>query len=111
MLEREQKFAEAEQQYREACAAQPNFRLARFNLARMLIAQNKSEEAIAQLDLLRAPEDEETPRYLFALSVAHVRAGHREEGIKWAGEARRLALQFQQTELASAIDRSLATLR
>ena len=69
------------------------------------------EEAIAELDKLSQPEDAETPRYMFALSAAHVRAGHRDEGIKWATEARRLALEYGQQELAAIIERELAKLK
>ena len=64
-------------------------------------------EAIKALE----PRDAETARYLFALSVAHVRAGRKAEGIKWATAARSLALQFGQHDLAAAIERDLALLK
>ena len=50
-------------------------------------------------------------RYLFALSTAHVRAGRKSEGLKWATEARDLALKFGDTALASAIERDMAMIR
>ena len=37
-------------------------------------------------------------------------SGHRDEGIKWATDARQLALQYGQHELAAAIERDLAGL-
>ena len=110
LLERGRHYADAEREYREACAAQPTFRLARFNLARVLIAQGQANTAIGELEGLRTPVDAETPRYVFALGVAYVRAGRRDEGVKWATEARRLANQFGQVELVQAIDRNLAEL-
>jgi hypothetical protein len=77
----------------------------------MLLALGRPDEAIAQLELLTEPRDAETPRYLFGLATAHVRAGHRDEGIRWANEAKRLALEHGQHDLAAAIDRDLALLK
>ena len=111
VLERQRQFAAAAEEYRQAVESQPTFRLARFNLGRMLLALGRNEEAIAELSRLSQPEDAETARYVFALSAAHVRAGHKDEGIKWAMEARRLALQYGQTELAAIIERDLAKLK
>ena len=110
-LEREHKLDEAAAAYRQAIVSQPGFRLARFNLGRMLIALGRPGEAVSELNALVEPRDEETPRYLFALSVAHVRAGRKDEGIKWAIDARGLALEYGQDDLAAAIDRNLASLR
>jgi len=111
VLERQTKFADAADEYRRALEAQPGFRLARFNLGRMLIGLGKPTEAVAELEKIREPRDAEAPRYLFALSVAHVRAGNRAEGIKWAEDAKQLAIGFGQRELAAAIDRDLASLK
>ena len=111
VLERQRQFAAAADEYRQAVDSQPTFRLARFNLGRMLLALGRNEEAIVELSRLSQPEDAETARYVFALSAAHVRAGHRDEGIKWAIEARRLALQYGQSELAAIIERELAKLK
>jgi hypothetical protein len=40
-----------------------------------------------------------------------VRAGHRDEGVKWATDARQLAVEHGQLELAAAIERDLARLK
>jgi len=111
ILERQRRFEEAAKSYRQAVESQPVFRLARFNLGRMLIALERPDEAASELAKLLEPRDAETARYLFALSVAHVRAGRKAEGIKWATEARSLALQFGQHDLAAAIERDLALLK
>ena len=111
ILEREGQYQAAADEYRQAVESQPTFRLARFNLGRMLLALGRNEEAVAELSRLSQPEDAETARYLFALSAAHVRAGHRDEGIKWAIDARRLALQYGQSELAAIIERELGKLK
>jgi tetratricopeptide (TPR) repeat protein len=111
ILERDRSFEAAAEEYRQALASQPGFRLARFNLGRMLIALGRPEEAVAEFAKITEPRDAESPRYLFGLATAHVRAGRKSEGIKWATEARRLALEFKQDELARAIERDLALLK
>ncbi|HJU44985.1 MAG TPA: tetratricopeptide repeat protein [Vicinamibacterales bacterium] len=110
-LEQQRKFADAADVYRELVQSQPGFRLARFNLARMLIALGQPAEAAAELEKIVEPRDSEAPRYLFALGVAHLRAGRKTEGFKWSVEARQLALHFGQHDLAAAIDRDLAALK
>jgi tetratricopeptide (TPR) repeat protein len=109
--ERQRRFEEAAHSSRQAVESQPVFRLARFNLGRMLIALDRPGDAASELAKLLEPRDAETARYMFALGVAHVRAGRKEEGIKWATEARTLAVQFGQHELAAAIERDLALLK
>jgi tetratricopeptide (TPR) repeat protein len=111
ILERDRHLDEAAEEYRQAVDSQPAFRLARFNLGRMLIALGRQDEAIVELEPLTEPRDAEAPRYLFALATAHIRAGHRDQGIKWATDARQLALEHGQPELAAAIDRDLARLK
>jgi tetratricopeptide (TPR) repeat protein len=111
VLERQRRFEQATAAYRQAVESQPGFRLARFNLGRMLIALGRPGEAIVELEKLVEPRDVEAPRYLFALATAHVRAGHKDQGIKWATEARQLALELGQRDLAAAIERDLALLK
>ena len=111
VLEGGRRFEDAAAAYRQALDSRPTFRLARFNLGRMLLALGRPAEAIVELEKLVEPRDAEAPRYLFALATAHVRSGHRDEGIKWATDARQLALEHGQHELAAAIERDLARLK
>jgi tetratricopeptide (TPR) repeat protein len=111
MLERERRVDEAAAAYRKAVDSQPTFRLARFNMGRMLMALGRPEEAIVELEHLTEPRDDEAPRYLFGLATAYVRAGHRDQGTKLATDARQLALEHGQQELAAAIERDLAGLK
>jgi protein O-GlcNAc transferase len=111
ILERRRDLDAAADAYRTALASQPTFRLARFNLGRMLLALGRADTAIVELEKLVEPRDAEAPRYLFALATAHVRAGHRDAGIRWATEAKQLALEHGQGDLAAAIARDLATLK
>ena len=110
MLERQRRLDDAAAEYRQAVESRPGLRIARFNLGRMLIALGRPGEAIAALEPLLAARDAETPRHLFALSAAMVRANRRTEGLKLAEEARALAIELGQTELAAAIGRELASL-
>lgn len=111
ILERNRQFDAALEEYRAAVLNRPTFRLGRFNAGRMLIALGRFDDAIAELQKITEPRDAEAPRYLFALSTAYVRAGRKDDGIRWANDARQLALQFGDTVLASAIERDLATIR
>jgi Flp pilus assembly protein TadD len=77
----------------------------------MLIALGRPADAAAELEKLTEPRDSETPRYLFALSVAHLRAGRKDQAIRWGQEARQLAIEFGQTDLAAAIERDLERLK
>ena len=97
--------------YRQAVVHAPDFRQARFNYARTLVASGRLEEAIGELERLRLPEDAEAPRYRFALSAALVRAGKVERGRAEAAAALDLARKFGQSELAASIERDLALLR
>jgi tetratricopeptide (TPR) repeat protein len=111
MLERTRRVEDALAEYRRAIESEPSLRIARFNAGRMLIALGRDAEAVTALEPLRTPRDAETPRYLFALATAHLRAGRRDEGIAIARDARQLAAELGQTELAASIDRDLARLR
>jgi tetratricopeptide (TPR) repeat protein len=111
ILERDRRFEQAAASYRDAVDSRPTFRVARFNLGRMLLALGRADEAVAELEKLTEPRDAEAPRYLFALATAHVHAGDRDEGIKWATDAKQLALEHGQHELAAAIERDLARVR
>jgi tetratricopeptide (TPR) repeat protein len=110
MLEADGRAAEAERHYRAAIANDPTYRLARFNLGRVLVAQQKHAEAIAEFEKTLEPEDAETPRYLYALSAAWVRAGNREKGLRYGTQAQQKAESLGQTELAATIARDLRRL-
>ena len=111
ILERQRKVEAAAVEYRTAVEAKPTLRIARFNLARMLMALGKPADAIPELTAIVEPRDAEAPRYLFALATAHIRSGNRADGIKWATEARDLALKHGDKALADAIERDLKKIR
>ncbi len=97
--------------YEQAVRDAPMLRAARFNYGRALVAAGRLQDAIAEFAKLQAPEDEETPRYLFALSAARVRAGEVDEGRSQALAALAMARRYGQTQLAETIERDLAGLK
>ena len=97
--------------YQEAVANAPTFRAARFNYGRTLVSAGRLRDAITELEKLRKPEDQETPRYLFALSAAMVRAGDIEGGRVQATAALAMARRYGQQELAATIERDLKSLK
>jgi Tfp pilus assembly protein PilF len=110
LLEQRRDFTAAEAEYRLAIEDDPTSRANRFSLGRVLIALGRLNAAITVFETLQTqpPEDADTPRYRYALAAAHLRAGHREQGLTLAREARALAERFGQTALIASIDRDLA---
>jgi Flp pilus assembly protein TadD len=110
LLEMRQDISGAEEQYRLATQDDPTSRVNRFSHGRALVALGRLDDAIAELDKLQFPEDAETPRYRYALAAAHLRAGHRDQGLTLARAARALAERYGQTALVASIDRDLASI-
>jgi tetratricopeptide (TPR) repeat protein len=110
LLEREGRLAEATEHYRAALASRPNFRMASFNLGRLLVHQGKNDEAIKHFLNTLTPEDESTPRFMYALAAAYARTGDRDAAIRYARGARERALARGQTELLALIERDLRIL-
>ncbi|HEY7511645.1 MAG TPA: tetratricopeptide repeat protein [Vicinamibacteria bacterium] len=107
LLEAEGRRDDAERHYRQAVANQAGYREARFHLGRVLVALGRPREAAVEFERILTPDDADTPRYLFALAAALVRAGEREKALAYAREARERALARGQPELAAAIERDL----
>jgi tetratricopeptide (TPR) repeat protein len=97
--------------YEQAVTDAPTLRAARFNYGRALVAAGRLKEAIAEFGKLQKPEDEETPRYLFALSAARVRTGDIEGGRSQALAALAMARRYGQSDLAATIERDLRGLK
>lgn len=110
LLLAEGRLEDAAVQFRATIENDPTNRLARFNLGRVLVAQGRLDEAIEQFQRIVTPDDEEAPRYLYALGAAYVRAGDREKGVRYSLEAKRKAEALGQGELAASIEKDLARL-
>jgi tetratricopeptide (TPR) repeat protein len=109
MLERAGRVEEAAAHYREAIENKPNFRAAHFQLGRLLLMQKKPAQAIAELSQTLAPEDGDTPRFMYALGVAYLQAGDSTNAGRYLREAGRRAASFGQSSLANEI--AAATLK
>lgn len=110
LIEREGKLEEATAHYRKAITGKPDHRLAHFNLGRILVSQNRLREAIEQFQQTLTPEDDETPRFMYALGATWIRAGEKDKGIHYLRAARTRAAALGQTPLVSSLERDLKTL-
>lgn len=110
IVESEGRLDEAATHYRKAIENKPGHRSARFHLGRILVNQSKLSEAIEQFLQTLTPEDEDTPRYTYALGATYIRAGNRQKGIQCLREALKRAAALDQTQLANSIERDLKTL-
>ncbi len=110
IIEREGKLDEAAQHYRQAIENKSGYRAAHFSLGRILVNQDKFADAIAQFQQTLTPEDNETPRNLYALGATYIRAGDKPKGIQHLREALTRAAALQQTQLVSSLERDLKAL-
>jgi len=110
LLEQRGELEEARQQFQAALANRPDYRIARFHLARILVNQGNYNEAIQHFLKILAPEDEETPRYLYALAATYARAGDRESALNYMRKAHEGAASRRQSQLLTSIDKDLRTL-
>ena len=110
LLERQGRLLEAEAEYRRAIENKPNNRQTHFNLGRVLVNQEKYEEGIRELKKTIEPEDENTPRYRYALGAAFARSGDRDSALRYIRQARDGAVALGQSGLVASIERDLRTL-
>ena len=83
---------------------------AHFHLGRILANQAEYDEAIQHFLKTLAPEDESTPRYLYALAATYARAGNSGEALKYTRTAREQAAARGQAELLASIERDFPAL-
>ncbi len=110
LLERQGRLLEALTEYRRAIENKPNDRQAHFNLGRVLVNAEKYDEGIRELEKTIEPEDENTPRYMYALGAAFARSGDRESALRYIRKAREGAVALGQSGLVASIERDLRTL-
>ena len=110
IIEREGRLGEAAEHYRKALENRPSHRLAHFHLGRILVHQGKLGEAIEHFRQTLTPEDEQTPRFTYALGATYVRAGEKQKGVQYLSEAMKRATSLGQTQLAASIERDLRQL-
>jgi len=110
LYEQQGRLDDAFQQFSEAVENRPTFRLAHFHIGRILANQGKYDEAIRHFLKTLTPEDDNTPRYLYALSATYARSGNLPEALKYARTAREQASARGQTELLGSIEKDLRIL-
>jgi len=110
MIEREGRLDEAAGHYRRALENRPGHRQAHFHLGRILVNQGKLAEAIEHFHQTLTVEDEQTPRFTYALGATYVRAGEKQKGIQYLREALKRATALGQTQLVASIERDLRLL-
>jgi tetratricopeptide (TPR) repeat protein len=110
LLERKSLFSEAATEYQKAIENKPGDRQAHFNLGRVLVNQKQYQAGIGELEKTIEPEDDKTPRYLYALGAAFARSGDRQSALRYIRRAREGAAVRGQTDLLASIDRDLHVL-
>jgi tetratricopeptide (TPR) repeat protein len=110
LLERRSSFSEAATEYQKAIDNKPSDRQAHFNLGRIWVNQKRYQEGISELEKTIEPEDEKSPRYLYALGAAFARSGDRQSALRYIRRAREDAAARGQSDLLTSIDRDLHAL-
>jgi tetratricopeptide (TPR) repeat protein len=110
LLERRGSLSDAATEYQQAIKNKPNDRQAHFNLGRVLVNQKQYQEGISELEKTIEPDDEKSPRYLYALGAAFARSGDRQSALRYIRRARAEAAARGQSDLLASIDRDLHAL-
>lgn len=110
LYEQHGRLNDALQQFTAALENRPDDRLAHFHLGRILANQDRYDEAIRHFLQIVTPEDEDTPRYLYAAAATYARAGDLPNALKYARMARDRAAALGQTQLLASIEKDLAAL-
>jgi len=110
LLERQGRLLDAVTEYRTAIENKPDNRQTHFNLGRVLVNQQKYQEGIQELEKAIEPEDEDTPRYVYALGAAFARSGDRQNALRYLRQAHDGAVARGQSDLVASIERDLNTL-
>jgi tetratricopeptide (TPR) repeat protein len=108
--ERQHRPAEAIEQYRIALAQQPDFRIARLELAKTLLFAGRSPEAIPVLLPALQVEDENTPVAMMFLVQAYVNTGDRATARKYLEQAHQYVLRNGPSRLLPQIESNLRSL-
>jgi tetratricopeptide (TPR) repeat protein len=108
--ERQHRSADAIEQYRIALALQPNFRIARLELAKSLLFAGRSPEAIPVLLPALQVDDENTPVAMMFLVQAYVNTGDRATARKYLEQAHQYVLRNGPSRLLPQIESNLRSL-
>ena len=109
-LEGQGRRADAASHYQRALEIDPLNREARYFVGQWLLSQGKLTEGLDLLEQTLSPIDDETPLYMRLYGLALARTGNRERAVLSLREARRLALELKQRELAAVVEADLRAL-
>jgi tetratricopeptide (TPR) repeat protein len=108
--ERQHRPADAIEQYRIAIEQQPDFRIARLELAKDLLYAGRSREAIPVLLPTLQVEDQNTPVAMMFLVQAYVNTGDRATALKYLEQAHQYVLRNGPANLLPQIESNLRSL-
>jgi tetratricopeptide (TPR) repeat protein len=108
--ERQHRPADAIEQYRIAISQQPDFRVARLELAKNLLYAGRSREAIPVLLPALQVEDQNTPVAMMFLVQAYVNMGDRASARKYLEQAHQYVLRNGPSNLLPQIENNLRSL-
>ena len=107
LRERQNRPAQAIEQYRAALAAQPSFRPARLELGKILLSTGRDREAIAVLLPALQTEDSYTPVVMMFVGYAYLRTGDRQNAREYLTQAHTRALKSGPPNLVAQIEQGL----
>src|ERR1700733_8270619 len=110
VLERQHRPDDAIEQYRIAITEQPDFRIARLELAKDLLYAGRSREAIPVLLPTLQVEDQNTPVAMMFLVQAYVNTGDRATALKYLEQAHQYVLRNGPANLLPQIESNLKSL-
>jgi predicted Zn-dependent protease len=110
LLEKENRPAKAIDHYRLALAAQPSFRPARIELAKLLLAQSRSSEAIPVLLPGLQVDDSYTTVVMMFLAQAYANVGDKANATEYLKQARLRVLKSGPPQLLAQIEQGLRQL-
>jgi tetratricopeptide (TPR) repeat protein len=108
--ERQHRLADAIEQYYIAVKQQPDFRLARMELAKNLLYAGRSREAIPVLLPALQAQDQNTPIAMMFLVQAYVNLGDRATARKYLEQAHQFVLRNGPPNLLPQIESNLRSL-
>ncbi|HTA41276.1 MAG TPA: tetratricopeptide repeat protein [Bryobacteraceae bacterium] len=108
--ERQHRLSDAIDQYQIALTHQPDFRIARMELAKDLLYAGRSREAIPVLLPVLQVEDSNTPYAMMFLTQAYVNLGDRQSARKYLEQAHDFVLRKGPSNLLPQIEQNLKTL-
>jgi tetratricopeptide (TPR) repeat protein len=108
--ERQHRPADAIEQYRIAITQQPDFRVARLELAKNLLYAGRSREAIPVLLPALQVDDQNTPIAMMFLVQAYVNTGDRASARKYLEQAHQYVLRNGPANLLPQIESNLRSL-